>query len=169
MMGVNLSQWRYSIGMFNLKSVCKMKVKVNKSSPFLDQPFDILGFFAGSVPIQILIGLLKVLVFSFMVITFLFIFLMSYPFLKFLCDETLGICPYRICPFVAYFADIFIQITLIPGYISASFRSIFSLFKNQLSEKTKNILFFVFVLQIMLLISGTVKVNPGPHMSKKKI
>ena len=68
-----------------------------------------------------------------------------------------------------YFAYIFIQISLLPCYLSASFRSMLKLFKKQVSETAKNILFFVFVLQILLLISGTVEINPGPHTFKKKI
>ena len=43
------------------------------------------------------------------------------------------------------------------------------LFKKQVSETAKNILFLVFVLQILLLISGTVEINPGPRTFKKKI
>ena len=43
-----------------------------------------------------------------------------------------------------------------------------SLFKNLLSEKTKNIFFFVIVLQILLFISRSVEINPGPPFPKEK-
>ena len=43
-----------------------------------------------------------------------------------------------------------------------------SLFKNPLSEKTKNLSFFVIVLQILLFISGSVEINPGPPSPQEK-
>ena len=40
--------------------------------------------------------------------------------------------------------------------------------KRMINEKTKNILFFAIVLQILLFISGTVETNPRPDTSEKK-
>ena len=70
LMGVGLCQWRYSIGMFNLKSVYQKHINVNKSPLSLDQFFDIFVSFSDSVPIKIIFGLLKVLAYSVMVIFF---------------------------------------------------------------------------------------------------
>ena len=167
-MGVSLSQWRYSIGMFNLKSVYQKHVKVNKNSPSLDQFYDMPSSFAGSVPIKILFGLLNVLAYSSLVISFLFIFLMLYPLFKFLCDETFGFCPYHTSPFAEYFANIFIQISLLPCYISASFRSILSLFKNQLSEKNKkHPVFCFFVTNSVTYIWDSRSQSGAPYVQAK--
>ena len=51
--------------------------------------------------------------------------------------------------------------------VSATIRYTHSLFKSHFSEKTKNILFFAIVLQILSLISATVETNPGHDTSKK--
>ena len=58
------------------------------------------------------------------------------------------------------------MITLLPWHISAPSRSIYLFLNSQLSEKTKNILFFIFVIKMLLIISGSVEINPGPHVSK---
>ena len=42
-----------------------------------------------------------------------------------------------------------------------------SLFNKLLSEKAKNIFFFVIVLQMLLFISGSVEINPGPPSPKE--
>ena len=60
-------------------------------------------------------------------------------------------------------------ITLLPNHITTSLRNIYSFFKIQFSEKSKNIFFLAFVLQILLILSGTVEVNPGPHISKQNL
>ena len=81
----------------------------------------------------------------------------------------LAFSSYNICPFTNYFAHTFSIITLLPNHITTSVRNISSFFKIQFSEKAKNILFFAFVLQILLILSGTVEVNPGPHISKQNL
>ena len=86
-----------------------------------------------------------------------------YPYIKLLCDTTL----FFRCPFAKYFVFVFSKINFLPYYISATIRYTHSLFKSHFSEKTKNILFFAIVLQILLFISGTVETNPGPDTSKK--
>ena len=86
-----------------------------------------------------------------------------YPYIKLLCDTTLI---FR-CPFAKYFVFVFSKINFLPYYISAPIRYTHSLFKSHFSEKTKNILFFAIVLQILLFISGTVETNPGSDTSKK--
>ena len=93
-----------------------------------------LGSVAGSMSFVLLFGLLKILAYSFVVISILFTFLMLYPLFKFLCNETFGFHPYHTRPFAEYFSYTFTQITLLPCNISALFRTILSSFKNQLSE-----------------------------------
>ena len=168
MMGVSLCQWRYSIGMFNLKSVYQKHIKVNKSPLSLDQFFDIFASFSGSVPIKIIFGLLKVLAYSVMVISFLFIFLMSYPCFKFVCDETFGPRPYHTRTSAEYFPYIFIQISLLPCYLSASFRSMLKLFKKQVSETAKNILFLFLCYKFFYLYLGQSKSIRALVRSRKK-
>ena len=112
------------------------------------------------------LGLLKVFAFCGMVISVMFILLTLLPFLILFFDITFAFGSYHICPFTNYFLKTFSLTTLIPCYISAVTQSIFSFFKNHFSVKAKNILFFVCVLQMLLVLSGTVEYNPGHHMSK---
>ena len=105
-----------------------------------------------------------------MIIILLPAFLFLHPFLMFFFDKTFAFPSYNICPFTNYCAYIFSMITLLPCHITTSVRSIFSFCKNQSSEKAKNILFFfAIVLQILLILSGTVEVNPGPHILKQNL
>ena len=132
-----------------------------------NQPYSMSVSSVDVTPIKIIFGLLTVFAYSLTIISFLSIFLTLYPFLEFFCNKTFAFFPYRICTFANYFAYVVCKITFLPCYISAAFRNTFSLFKNDFSEKAKNILFFAFVLCILLIISGTVEINPGPHPSKK--
>ena len=166
MMGVSLCQWRYSIGMFNLKSVYK---KFGKNKPILiELLFDSLGSFAGFLPIKIFLGLLKVFAFSLMIISCSSLFLVLYTFLIFFCGQA-STSSYPNCSLANYFVYSLCKSILLPRYISGLIQSICSSFKNHLTEKAKNILFFVFVLLILLLISGTVEINPGPCRSKQNL
>ena len=61
---------------------------------------------------------------------------------------------------------IFVGLQLMPKAISLLISSSFSHFFN-LSRNKKNILFYMFVLQVLLVISGSVEVNPGPGQRKE--
>ena len=102
-----------------------------------------------------------------MIISLLPLFLIMYRFYKFSCDQTFALCPFHICPFANYFVFVFLKTTLLPFYISASLRNTHSFFKYHFSRKTKNVSFYALVLHILIIISGSVELNPGPDMSKK--
>ena len=122
---------------------------------------------AGAVQLKILFGLLTLFAYSSMIIFHLPIFLIMFPFLKFFCDQTFALCSFHICPFTNYFDFVFLKISLLPFYISASLRNIHSFFKYHVSRKTKNLSFYALVLHILLILSGSVDLNLGPDMSKK--
>ena len=150
-----MGQWRHSVGMFNVKSVYKRFRKLEENPnptllSFICQCLDVK-------PVKVFLGLLKVFAYCSIIISFLAFSLFLYPFFNLFSYQ---------CPFVNYFVYVFSMITLLPWHISASSRSIYLFLKSQLSEKTKNILFFIFVIKMLLIISGSVEINPGPHMSK---
>ena len=113
--------------------------------------------FLGVRPVKIFLGLLKVFVFCSIIISLLVFFLFLYPFLNLFSYQ---------CPFVNYFVYVFSMITLLPWHISALSQSIYLFLRSQLSKKTKNILSFIFVIKMLFIISGSVEINPGPHMSR---
>ena len=155
MVGISVEQWRYSIGLFNIKSVRKRFRKVVENLNPIQQSFNLICHFLGSMPVKILFGLCKVFVYCSMIISFLPLLLFLYPFFHLFSYQ---------CPFVNYFVYFFFKITLLRWCISTPFRSIYSFFKSQSSEKVKNIMFFIFAIQILLIISGSVEINPGPHI-----
>ena len=160
MTGVSLCQWRFSIGMLNLKHVCKHTVNNNnnnnnnncylnvlfKRTRFQDIDFDgtcraLLRWFLDYWLCSLTVA-----------ISLLPPFLMVYSFLN-----LIGI---SLC-FRNYFIFAFSSISLLPSYyISASFQITLSLLKCHFSEEPKNILFYAFVLQILLFISGSVELDP---------
>ena len=142
-MGVSVCEWRFSIGIFNLKSAAKFGKPNMKSHPFM-WSCNLFDYFA--LLLKISLGLLKVFAFCGMV-SFMFILLTLDPFLILFFDITFGFGSYHICPFTNYFLETFSLTTLIPCYISAVTQSIFSFFKNHFSVKAKNISFFVCVLK----------------------
>ena len=164
-MGISLTQWRFSIGTFNLISVHK-KCANDNNKLFLYEHFNtILLSLAGAVPLKILFGLIKVFTYCFMIISLLAVLLILYPYLKLFCNNKSGFYILH-CSFENYFVYVFCNISLLPYYISASISHTFSLYKS-LSETFKFFLFFVIILQILLFISGSVELNPGPDISKK--
>ena len=57
---------------------------------------------------------------------------------------------------------IFVMVTLFPKYLSFEARYVFKFFAKPEFKKMKNLLFFLIVQISLLIISGTVEINPGP-------
>ena len=161
-MGVSLCQWRISIGMYNVKYSYKKLGKINhpNSSVFF---FNFLRFLCP-LTVGILFGLVIIFTYSFMVIFFLSLFFIAYLFLFLLCD----INSRNVCPFKNYFVWAFIKITRVPYFISRSGPSILSFFMSHPPGKIMNILFYLLVLQTLLILSGSIEVNPWPQVSIRK-
>ena len=64
-------------------------------------------------------------------------------------------------PIVHYFFFLMSKVVLIPFYIKFSIKQCLLLFRKVFSE-VRNAFFAVFVQQMLLIISGTVEINPGP-------
>ena len=162
-----MSQWRFGIGTFNSIYVHMKCGKITQQPYLAGWVFNILVSLTEVVPLKICFGLVKVFIFNFIVILLLPIFLISYPHLKFFYD-ILAFEHYPECTFSRCFIHAFSKMIYLPTHISGFITYMPSLFKNLLSEKTKNIFFFVIVLQILLFISGSVEINPGPPSPKEK-
>ena len=168
MMGVSLSQWRFNIGTFNLISSGKKTCgKINVKSPWGEGILNMCLSLAGAVPLKLFFGLSTVFAYCFMILSLLCLSLIVYPYIKIFCD-TLAPGRLPICTFAKYFVYVFSKIISIPYFISVSIRYMASLSKRHFSDKAKNTCFFIIVLQILLLISGSVEINPGPNASKTK-
>ena len=70
------------------------------------------------------------------------------------------------CPFVNYFVLYFQRLSSFPEVYQLHFEVFIHFLRGSSLKKMKNILFFFYVIQILLIISGTVEINPGPHVSK---
>ena len=163
-MGVSLSQWRSSIGTFNVFSIKTNCCKFKNLHYFKDHIFNILPSFAIPLPIRISFGLLILLSYSFMIISLVPLGFILYPYSIF-AHDMFTTCDY---PVVKYFAYISSVITIFPYKIKVFITNIPSLFTSYFSEKMENMCFTVIVLVILLLMSGTVEINPGPPSPKLK-
>ena len=167
-MGTDLSQWRFSVGMFNLKSVrkkyCGYKANISITSTIGNN----LNLSFAWMPFKILSGILLVFIYSLIIITSLSTCLIVYPFFDFCCIVLPTFFPKHENSFFSYLLQAFIYINIFPYYLSASIKYSLSLFNSHLPDKVKNVAFYLFVLQSLLLISGTVEVNPGPNNTKEK-
>ena len=101
-----MGQWRYSIGMFNAKSVHRNFRKDEENFNPMQLLFNLLCLFLGSMPVEILIGLLQAFAYCSMIISLLPLFLFLCPFFK--------LCMYfqRLPPFPKYTSFIFLFIFL---------------------------------------------------------
>ena len=108
---------------------------------------------------KIIFGLLAVFfTYSLVITSLLPIFFMNYPFLKIFCDSC---CPYCLCPFANYLDIVPSDTTLLPYYISATFRNMVFATKVSFIWKSKHI-----VLQILLFMPGSVELKAGPDTFK---
>ena len=154
-------QYRLSVGTFNAISIkrkfCRGRnERSTESSPEMLKHVTFLS--------RLFFGLFTAFSYSSMVILFLPLSIFLYPYTKFseynrsFCDNSL----------VKYFAHVICIITTLPSYISIFFRTLPSLLKSHFSDEVKNMFFFFLVLQILLVISGSVEINPGPSDPKLK-
>ena len=122
----------------------------------------ILSTLAGAVPLKLFLGLLNVFAYSFMIISYLSICLIYYiRTLHFSVIQTQRVCLlFCLWDFYDHPSPLL--------NISASIWDTLSSFKNYLSENTKNKTFcHCHCFTVLLLLSGEVEINPGPHISRK--
>ena len=166
MTGVSIDQWRGNIGVFHRKKVPTKSFRVCNNVNFYPIGFLSNIFQSLRKPFELLFNLVLLFAYcSMVVILFPILFIAQASIIFTLIPDIL------ICPSVSYFNflqpfQVFLGIQILPLAISLIITRSFSFFKK-LSKNTKNILFFIFVLQILLFISGTVEINPGPIQRKK--
>ena len=163
MIGVSIEQWRGSIGLFNRKSISKKCFKGrNDSDLFLITEFYGKLLFLLRVPIDFIFCLLLLFSYCLMIVTLFPILLSVHLCLDHLLCNSSNTLFYKL--FLTSI-QIFLEINRIPKKVVYATKHSFLLLK--LFPKTlKNALFFIIVLQILLIISG-IEANPGPALSKK--
>ena len=159
-MGVSLMQWRLSVGTFNAISVYKKSCRI-RNEPLIDfLPRSMYLVF----PLRLFFGLTTVFAYSFIIISLLPLSFMLYPYTQF-SDDTLTVCDFSM---VVYFAHITADISAFPLFVLVFLRKLPAVLKSLFSDEVINMCFFCLVLQILLVISGSVEVNPGPPNPKFK-
>ena len=63
----------------------------------------------------------------------------------------------------------FLWINLILKNVSYATKCIFSFYKKSVPGEVKNIVFFIIVMKSLLILSGTVEINPGPVTKKTSL
>ena len=147
--------------MFDRKRIPNKYFKARNDSGFL-----IIDMFCKllcllRVPFEILYNLLLPFSYCTMIVSLFPIFLSLYVCLDHLLLRN-SLNPV-FSKFLFISTRIFLEINTIPNKISCSTKYCFSLLKH--FPKFKNALFYIIVLQILLIISG-VEVNTGPALSK---
>ena len=157
-MGVSLECWRGSIGLFYGKLISH--TKSSKYTNYVD-------FIMKKELWWLIIGLLMSFLYCTMIVTLVPLVLMFYL----LCDILYSAiipdgCPFLFCnsPFIILYA--FLIINAIPKGIHITLNVPVLHFRKSVSVDAKKIAFYLMVLQTLLFLSGTVKLNPGPVKSK---
>ena len=116
-----------------------------------------------SLPSRLIIGLDMSFFYCTMIVTLVPLVLMFYLH----CDIFYSAiipdgCPFLFCnsPFIILYA--FLIINAIPKGIHSTLNVPVSHFRKSVSLDAKKIAFYLMVLQALLFLSGTVKLNPGP-------
>ena len=161
---VSIDQWRGNIGVFHRKKIATKSLSESGNLSFSAKKYVYNPFSFLSKPIELMFNLLVLFSYCTMIVILFPIFLMTHVFIVFYSFN--DICTH---PSQSYFSllkpfQIFLGIQILPKAISLIISSTCSFF-FKLPNQTKNFLFFIFVLQVLLLVSGTVEVNPGPTKS----
>ena len=99
-----------------------------------------------------------------MIVSLLPLFFLLYPYSQF-SDDTPTLVDFSM---VRYFVHVTSNISTLPFFIFTIFKTAYLVIKGYCTEKVKNICFCCFVLQILLIMSGSVELNPGPLNTKLK-
>ena len=114
-----------------------------------------LNFAVRSIPLRVIYGLRIIFVYGIMTFSFLPICFLIYPYTYFSHNNS-SIC---VLPLVHYV--VISKILLLPCSLMNLLKQTSFTLKILFSE-VKNVCFLVVVLQMLLLISGSVEINPGP-------
>ena len=164
--GVSIDQWRGNIGIFHRKKIAgKCLAQRYQSDSFSTEYICILVNHL-SKPIEFLFNLLLLFSYCSMIVILFPICLMIHNSIIFLFNFDVYSHKFQSYSYLLQPLDIFIRIHLLPKVIFLIVTNLYSYFKK-LFKPNKNILFFIFVLQMLLLLSGTLELNPGPMREKK--
>ena len=159
-MGVSVIQWRANVGMFNINCKCKRSSGVSHPNGDLEHE-NVQTCIAILVhTFRTLLGLLIIFGYSLMFICVFTLSIVSYTILSLLHGSIFDF------NYSKFFSEIFGMTVYFPYLIFNLHRNIYAVCSS-CSKKVKNLLFYVVVLQLLLIISGTVEINPGPKPSGK--
>ena len=171
MTGVSVSAWRAGIGLFNRKIICKNIVKGSKNydCPFIVDHFRTSMNLLGK-PFEILFSLLLLFSYCTMVVTLIPIFTAVYLY-KDIINFIFFTRYYHPLKYNIFLhpIQIFLWINLIPKNVSYATKCSFSFYKKSVPGEVKNIVFFIIVMKSLLILSGTVEINPGPVTKKTSL
>ena len=164
--GINIEQWRGNIGIFNRKKCMRIcKTGSNDFDSFsTEYIYHLLNFFYKSV--KLISSLILLFSYCSMVLFLFPTLLMTRLSMISVFANDIGTYPNQSLFSYIQPIQIFLEIHLLPRTIAFRIASLFSFFKN-LSKPVTNIMFFIFVLQTLLVISGTIEINPGPTTTMK--
>ena len=169
MMGVSLVCWRISVGLFYGKRKQRSKI-CHKYTTFLIKDYfcKLLLSILVCKYLKMFIGMLTVLAYCITIVALLPTFYAMYLLLNMILIS-LNPVSYKFTSFfnLYHMLSIFIGITLIPIYFSSALTLAFAFFRKPFFGKIKKLLFFLIVLISLLIISGSVEINPGPENEHK--
>ena len=168
-MGVCLEQWRCSIGSFHkirIRNAFSSK-RESDNRDIKNVAFTLWFNLKESAPIKLTMGLCIILLYCNLIISLLPLFIMAF----FSCNMlniflSSQFSPGYYHPF-SYFLPSFLIVNAIPMIISRKIAMANLFISKLISVEIKNFFFSLFVLQILLVISGSVELNPGPGRTKK--
>ena len=167
MTGVDLDQWRGNIGMFNRHKTSPTSLSRNvPSDDFMIFMVLFRLIYYTILPAKLGLSLILLFCYCAYVLSFLPIIFVGHVVIK---NSLFFICPFDVQNMSIYipnsFLTSFVAVHVLPINIVQMLRQTYR-FLSTLSTKTKNAFFFIFVLHILLVISG-LETNPGPEISRK--
>ena len=167
-MGISVEQWRGSIGLYYLKINTNLSCSTYRHTNdycIMTKLFDIWSMLVGSLPMQLLIGMLTIFSYCSMVVT-LFALVMTWYTIYFIFLKVFSPGCTPIYDLSLYIVQTLLIVNVTPKLLAYQVKNYISILKS-LSVGMKNFLFFLMVLQTLLVLSGTVETNPGPVTQKK--
>ena len=166
MTGVDIDQYRGNIGTFYRRKMTK-KFSINCSdcdSYHTTYLRDVHRFLSKAL--EFLFNLLLLFSYCSLIVIIFPICILMQASLIFIFNRDTHISSNPLNLSLLQLVQIFLGIQQLPKIIPIITSSIYSFFKK-LSQIKKNILFFIFVLGMLLIMSGSIEMNPGPTQTKK--
>ena len=172
-MGVSLDHWRGSIGLFHCKTFAKPSCSMNRNYEDFLIKIELCVIWwklVACLPVQLIIRLLLAFIVCTLAVILLLTVVPGYYLFDIFWNTVFSYrCSSSFRNSHSYLVHTLLAIKFTPSFISYAILEAIPFLNKSFSIGIRNLIFFLIILQSLLVLSGTVEINPRPDILKKKI